>query len=119
MKLSVRAKLLAFSAVALTWLFPLTLLAAEDDPGYFEAALQAFADWLLCWLVTLLKPELKIVLDAIPKDWLPDFTGVVWWIEVANYWTPLDWVFSLLLIYLTIELTWTICLFFYRLLPLK
>lgn len=45
-------------------------------------------------------------IDAIPEDWGVDVATVVGWLEVANAWFPLDYLFELLIMWLAFKVAW-------------
>jgi hypothetical protein len=96
------------------YVWPLAARAADDSGltsanwfiwlkgALFDAlkdGLQQFWTWLLGTLLTFADNVLGLIVDHLPQDWRIDLSPLVYWLQVANAWFPLDVTVGLLVIY--------------------
>jgi hypothetical protein len=100
--------------LAQQYLWPVVARAADDSgvtsAGWFvwlkgalfaalKDGLQQFWTWLLGTLLTFADTVLGLIVDHLPQDWRIDLTPLVYWLQVANAWFPLDWTLGILALY--------------------
>lgn len=71
------------------------------DPGgecgwNFLCHLQAFAEWVVCWLIDTIWVVTGPLLETIPEDFSENLSGISYYIGVAETWFPVSYTAGLI-----------------------
>lgn len=96
---------------------PVLILAQEgggEEPGWWQSILQTFFQWVLDYFCTIMKPLIEFALNQLPDAWTnslgDQIETVSYWFGIIDYWVPLDWAFSALMIFISWRIGFIIAL---------
>lgn len=104
-------------AVGLLWIAAAASAQEEEDPGWIMSALQGFMEWLICWIVAIVRPIVDWILSFLPDETVSGFATMGQWFAAANYWFPVSWAFGLLSLYFVFVLAFILAKFIWKAIP--
>lgn len=85
----------------------------QEEPSWWVAMLLDWVEAFICWFVTLSLDMFDWFFSFIPSGWMPDLSGLGFWLGVLNHWFPLDWAVWFFLawvaigtVYIIVRLIW-------------
>ena len=112
-----RLSVLIATLVLLFWCLPVMAEELEEEPGFWEAILQDFVNWCICFFVDLVSPVLDALNNALPSGFGAGASQLGEYIDFCNYFAPLDHLLAWILVYLVFLLFFIVIRSIIRLIP--
>ncbi|QQE10820.1 hypothetical protein JD969_15115 [Planctomycetota bacterium] len=94
-----------------------TLAEVSDEPSWWIQMIYDALEFTFCNFVDALKPILLWIIEQIPVEIAEGIDSIVYWLDVLEYWIPINFSLGLIVAYLLLIVVYYIVMIVIKICP--